>query len=60
MGHELTHGFDNQGRKYNKDGNMVDWWENATSKAYEEKTKCLVNQYSKYKIQDTYVSTLVE
>ncbi|XP_072017423.1 endothelin-converting enzyme homolog isoform X2 [Amphiura filiformis] len=52
MGHELTHGFDNQGRKYDQKGNVVDWWLNATSQAYEEKTKCMISQYSQYKVGD--------
>ena len=56
MGHELTHGFDTQGRKYDKDGNMNDWWLNATAEAYEAKAQCMIDQYSQYKVEDLNVS----
>ena len=59
MGHELTHGFDNSGRKYDKSGNLNDWWLNETSKAYVAKAQCMVNQYSKFKLGDINVSELV-
>ncbi|XP_063925032.1 endothelin-converting enzyme homolog isoform X2 [Zophobas morio] len=50
MGHELTHGFDDQGREFDKDGNLNHWWENNTIAAFKNRTKCVVNQYNKYKI----------
>ncbi|XP_031570959.1 endothelin-converting enzyme homolog isoform X2 [Actinia tenebrosa] len=49
VGHEISHGFDDNGRKFNKDGNLKKWWTNGSIKAFEEKTKCLVEQYSNYK-----------
>lgn len=48
MGHELTHGFDDQGREFDKDGNLNHWWENNTIAAFKNRTKCVVNQYSEY------------
>ncbi|XP_033625061.1 endothelin-converting enzyme homolog isoform X2 [Asterias rubens] len=48
MGHELTHGFDNTGRKFDKLGNLRDWWENQSAVAYEARADCMVNQYSQY------------
>eukprot|EP01126_Amoeba_proteus_P014574 TRINITY_DN1643_c0_g1_i4.p1 TRINITY_DN1643_c0_g1~~TRINITY_DN1643_c0_g1_i4.p1 ORF type:complete len:570 (-),score=103.87 TRINITY_DN1643_c0_g1_i4:145-1854(-) len=48
MGHELTHGFDDQGRLYDGDGRLVDWWQPETAKKFEEKVECVIQQYSKY------------
>ncbi|XP_065211518.1 neprilysin-2-like [Planococcus citri] len=48
VGHEITHGFDNTGRKYNETGNKEDWWLNATLTAYKEKAQCFVNAYGNY------------
>ncbi len=53
IGHEMTHGFDDQGRKYDKDGNLNDWWTDEDAKLFEEKTKLLVDQYNNYAILDT-------
>eukprot|EP01128_Nolandella_sp_AFSM9_P005038 TRINITY_DN2381_c0_g1_i1.p1 TRINITY_DN2381_c0_g1~~TRINITY_DN2381_c0_g1_i1.p1 ORF type:complete len:677 (-),score=176.62 TRINITY_DN2381_c0_g1_i1:171-2201(-) len=57
MGHELTHGFDNQGRLYNGDGKLTNWWEPATSKKFDEKVQCIIDQYSKFQpIPGVYVN----
>jgi len=48
IGHELTHGFDDQGRQFDGDGNLHDWWTEADGKAFEERASCLVDQYSSY------------
>lgn len=48
MGHELTHAFDDQGRQYDKDGNLNHWWNNKTVDNFKERTQCVVNQYSKF------------
>lgn len=48
MGHELTHGFDDEGRKFDKDGNVDDWWSEAVVRAYEARTECVVRQYAGY------------
>lgn len=47
MGHELTHGFDDQGREFDKDGNLHHWWKNETIEQFKKRTKCIVEQYSK-------------
>jgi len=52
MGHEITHGFDDQGSQFDKDGNLVNWWEPATLDKYLEKAKCIINQYSKYTVKE--------
>ena len=43
LGHELTHGFDSSGRKYDKDGFKLDWWEREDEAEYEKRTQCLVS-----------------
>lgn len=57
MGHELGHGFDDEGRKFDANGNMVDWWSELSAKNYESKAQCVVEQYNKYKAyNDVYVN----
>ncbi|XP_047352829.1 neprilysin-1-like isoform X1 [Vespa velutina] len=58
IGHEITHGFDDKGRQFDKDGNMMQWWNNATIKAFRERAQCIVDQYSRYKLQevDLYIN----
>lgn len=46
IGHELTHGFDDQGRQFDKDGNLKDWWTPEDAKAFEQRAQCLVDEYS--------------
>jgi putative endopeptidase len=50
IGHELTHGFDDQGRKFDGQGNLRDWWTPADTKAYEERASCVADQYSGYTV----------
>ncbi len=45
IGHELTHGFDDEGSKFDKDGNLNDWWTPQDEKAFDEREQCLVNEY---------------
>lgn len=52
IGHEITHGFDDKGRQFDKDGNMMQWWNNATIKAFRERTQCIIDQYSRYRIEE--------
>jgi putative endopeptidase len=53
IGHETTHGFDNRGRQYDKDGNMKDWWTEEDSKNFEKQTQVLVDQFNNFKLLDT-------
>jgi endothelin-converting enzyme/putative endopeptidase len=46
IGHELTHGFDDQGRQFDAQGNLRDWWTDQDAKAFEQRAQCLVNEYS--------------
>jgi putative endopeptidase len=52
IGHELTHAFDDEGRKFDAHGNLKDWWTEADGKAFEERAQCIRDQYSKYVIVD--------
>lgn len=45
IGHELTHGFDDEGRQFDKDGNLKDWWTPEDAKAFDERAKCLIDEY---------------
>ena len=45
IGHEMTHGFDDQGRQFDKDGNMNNWWTDADAEAFKAKTDVLVKQF---------------
>ncbi len=50
IGHEMTHGFDDQGRHYDKDGNMKDWWTEADGKNFEKKANKYADFFSKIKV----------
>ncbi|XP_017869942.1 PREDICTED: endothelin-converting enzyme 1 isoform X1 [Drosophila arizonae] len=50
MGHELTHAFDDQGREYDKFGNINRWWDAKSIERFNEKAECIANQYSGYKL----------
>jgi endothelin-converting enzyme/putative endopeptidase len=47
-GHEVTHGFDSMGRKYDASGNLREWWTAEDTQRFAERSKCLVDQYSSY------------
>lgn len=48
IGHEITHGFDDQGRQFDDQGNLVDWWQTETKDQYLKKAKCIIEQYGNY------------
>jgi putative endopeptidase len=52
IGHELTHGFDDQGRQFDAKGNLKDWWTPDDAKAFTDRAQCIVDQYSQYTIVD--------
>ena len=57
MGHELTHGFDDEGRQFDAKGNLVDWWTPACSKGFDDRAACVVKQYEGYvPIDDLHVN----
>jgi putative endopeptidase len=52
IGHELTHGFDDQGRKYDPEGNLRDWWTEQDAKEFEKRVSCLADEYSGFTAVD--------
>ena len=48
IGHELTHGFDDQGRKYDPQGNLHDWWTAEDGKEFEKRVSCVADEYSNF------------
>jgi len=52
IGHELTHAFDDEGRQFDAQGNLRDWWTDADAKAFGERAQCLVKEYSGFTAVD--------
>jgi endothelin-converting enzyme/putative endopeptidase len=52
IGHELTHGFDDEGRQFDANGNLRDWWTADDAKEFQQRADCISNQYSTYTIID--------
>jgi len=48
IGHELTHGFDDEGRQFDAQGNLRDWWTAEDGKQFEQRASCISDQYSQY------------
>jgi len=48
IGHELTHGFDDQGKKFDATGNLADWWTPEDTKKFEARTGCVSDEYGKF------------
>ncbi len=53
IGHEMTHGFDDQGRQYDKDGNLTDWWQTADADNFNAKTNVLVERFNSFTVIDS-------
>jgi putative endopeptidase len=57
IGHELTHGFDDQGRKFDAKGNLTDWWTEQDAKEFEKRATCLADEYSSFTVAgDTHLN----
>ena len=52
IGHELTHGFDDEGRQFDAKGNLKDWWTEADAKNFTDRAQCVVDQYANYVVID--------
>ncbi len=52
IGHELTHGFDDEGRQFDAQGNLKDWWTPQDAKNFTERAQCIVDQYAQYVVVD--------
>jgi putative endopeptidase len=53
IGHEMTHGFDDQGRKYDKDGNLKDWWTPSDAQNFDKRSKVMVDFFSNIVVADS-------
>ena len=53
IGHELTHGFDDQGRQYAADGNLKEWWTSSDDEKFKARAQLVVNQYNAYTVNDS-------
>ena len=57
IGHEMSHGFDDQGSRFDAEGNLRNWWTDADLKNFRERTECIVKQYSAFEVEkDLYVN----
>ncbi|GAB1602196.1 neprilysin-4-like [Argonauta hians] len=52
IGHEITHGFDDKGRQYDKDGNLKQWWEDIVIERFKNQTQCIIEQYANYVVPE--------
>jgi len=50
IGHEMTHGYDDEGRKYDADGNLNDWWTADDAKAFDERAQLVVDEYDNFQV----------
>jgi len=58
IGHELTHGFDDQGSKFDARGNLREWWTKEDRQKFEERTKCVADQYAQYVVvEDIHINS---
>ncbi|MEP7278677.1 MAG: M13 family metallopeptidase [Bacteroidota bacterium] len=53
IGHEMTHGFDDEGAQYDKDGNLKNWWSREDNDKFKAKTKMVIDQYNRFTVLDT-------
>jgi len=56
MGHEITHGFDDEGRQFDGHGNLEDWWTKEDGERFTQKAQCIVDEYSKFTVGDTHIN----
>lgn len=53
IGHEMTHGFDDQGRQFDKEGNLTDWWKATDAEQFKQKTRVLVDLFDTFSVLDS-------
>ncbi len=51
IGHEMTHGFDDQGRQFDSTGNLANWWSEADLAAFKERAQCVIDQFSSFEVE---------
>lgn len=54
IGHEITHGFDDQGRKFDENGNIREWWTKEDATKFQERAQKLINEYNSFVVVDTF------
>lgn len=59
IGHEITHGFDDTGRQFDKDGNLVNWWEEETKVKFLEKAQCIIQQYNNFSVPEAKMKVVL-
>ncbi|MGH9522750.1 MAG: M13-type metalloendopeptidase, partial [Terriglobales bacterium] len=61
IGHELTHGFDDEGRQFDSKGDLRDWWQPQDAQAFTERAQCIIDQYAQYpvnpEVQDVKINS---
>lgn len=60
IGHEITHGFDDIGRQFDKDGVLSDWWEKETQNQFMKKARCIIDQYSNYTVSSVDLNVILK
>lgn len=55
IGHEITHGFDDKGRLFDKEGNLQKWWKEESIEKFHERTQCLIDQYNSYVVPEVNI-----
>ena len=56
IGHEMTHGFDDQGRQYDKDGNLKDWWTKDDADKFKKRVQVMIDQYNQFTLLGLHVN----
>jgi putative endopeptidase len=51
IGHEMTHGFDDEGRQFDSTGNLANWWTDVDMKAFNERAQCVIDQFSSFEVE---------
>ena len=59
IGHEITHGFDDSGRQFDKNGNQIPWWTDETIEKFINRKTCIVDQYSNYTVPGINIKVTV-
>lgn len=54
IGHEITHGFDDEGRQYDAQGNLENWWTKEDAEKFDKRAQVMINQFSNYVVVDTF------
>ncbi|CAF3611902.1 unnamed protein product [Rotaria sp. Silwood1] len=58
IGHEITHGFDDTGRQFDKDGNRIPWWTNQTIEKFNDRKQCIIEQYSNFTVPQIHMNSI--